>query len=327
MPGMNKPFMVAEIGANHCGSFDTAAELILAAAMAGADAVKFQCWTPGTMCLDRDYKLDTGPWAGETLFALYEAVHTPWEWFTRLFELAKSKGLVPFASAFDKRAADFLESIDCPIYKIASLEISDVDLIRHVARKRKPMMISLGAASASEIDQALVASMLSPEVTLLACTAAYPAEPEDMNLGFIGTLAVGLSDHSPGIGVACAAAALGAPVIEKHLKLAGADYAPDASFSLTPQEFRWLVTECRRAAAAVTPLVLREPKNSVTHLKRSLYFTRTMKIGDQIMKEDITTARPGLGAPPVDAHKYIGRIITVNRPIERGTPVTPEVIS
>jgi pseudaminic acid synthase len=252
-----KPFIVAEVSANHLGSFDRAVDIVKAAAAAGADAVKLQTFTPEQM-VDPEKVIEAGPWAGRKALDLYREAHTPRSWHAPLFDLAKWLRLTAFSAPFHPDDVDFLEKLGCPMYKIASFELTDTDLVAYAARTGKPLILSTGMASESEVFRAAAAAFDGgcPDLTLLKCTSAYPADARDAHLRTMQDLRahapkVGISDHSLGIGVAVAAAALGADVIEKHLTLSRADGGPDAAFSMEPTEFAQMVTECRRAAAAV----------------------------------------------------------------------------
>lgn len=258
---MNKPFIVAEMSANHLGDLARAHRIIEAAAGAGADAIKFQTFTPEQM-VDPDKVIEAGPWAGWKAIDLYRKAHTPREWHRELFDHARHVGLAPFSSVFHPDDVDFLETLDCPIYKIASFELNDHTLIKRAAVTRKPIIISTGMASIDEIELALfhfrkVSARTRSNPTILKCTSAYPADARDANLATMAHISetfdcdTGLSDHTLGIGVAVAAVALGATVIEKHLTLHRLDGGPDAAFSMDPAQFAHLVTECRRAAAAI----------------------------------------------------------------------------
>ena len=254
--------IVAEMSASHLGSLGRAMMIVKAAAAAGADCIKFQTYQPEQM-VSADLQITSGPWAGRNALELYREAHTPMEWHPHLFKMARDLGLTPFSSVFHPDDVDFLETLDCPIYKIASFEITDLDLIRYAARTGKPLIISTGMATLDEIDQAVFAAAGCQDLTLLKCSSAYPADPADINLAAGAALAGytfgriahgtkwGLSDHTMGVGVAIAAAALGATMIEKHLTLARADGGLDAGFSMEPEEFRQMVTECRRAEQAI----------------------------------------------------------------------------
>lgn len=251
--------IVAELSANHLGSLKRALDIVSAAAKAGADAVKFQTFTPEQMVAP-DLHIVAGPWAGRRAVELYRQAHTPREWHADLFTYARELGLEAFASVFHPDDVDFLETLGCPMYKVASFEIIDHALIAHAARTGKPLVISTGMASFAEIDEAVLLAKDAGclDLTLLKCTSAYPAPASEVNLAAgreMGHLwrnvRWGLSDHTDGIGVAVAAAALGATMIEKHLTLARADGGPDAAFSMEPHEFAQMVTECRRGALGV----------------------------------------------------------------------------
>jgi N-acetylneuraminate synthase len=251
-----RPFIVAEIGGNHRGNPEWARKLVDAAADAGADGVKFQCFTPEQM-IDSGTMIEQGPWHGWNAVELYRSIWTPRPWFEQLFARARKRGLVPFSSVFHKDDVDFLETIGCPIYKIASFELTDTDLITYAARTGKPMMISTGMATTAEIDEAVVHSGLAEDLTLLKCTSAYPAQIEDSNLDTMRIMRrrwecdIGISDHTLGSTAAIVATALGATVIEKHLILVRAHGGPDAAFSAEPAEFATMVKACREAALAL----------------------------------------------------------------------------
>jgi sialic acid synthase SpsE len=268
---MNRPFIIAEISANHLGSKQRALDIIVAAHKAGADACKFQTFTPEQM-VDADKVIEAGPWAGRKAIELYQEAHTPREWHPMLFGAARACGMVPLSSVFHPDDVDYLETLDCPIYKISSMEALDRPLIERAASTGKAMIMSMGMATWDEMAQALTYAHLARmcagfetpgQMTLLKCTSAYPAKASEANLATMDDMRktvnihnghvadVGLSDHTPGIGVAVAATALGATVIEKHLTLSRADGGPDAAFSMEPDEFAQMVIECRRAAAAI----------------------------------------------------------------------------
>ncbi len=256
---MKEPFIIAEISANHLGRADRALDLIREAANAGAGGVKFQTFTPSQM-VDADRVIEAGPWAGRLAIDLYREAHTPREWHPMLFAAAKRYGLVPLSSVFHPDDVDYLETLDCPMYKISSFENGDLPLIARVAFTGKPMLISTGMATTEDLDglhRCLLAGASMQSTTLLKCTSAYPAREDEANLVTMSHMRarwgcdVGLSDHTPGIGVAVAATAMGATVIEKHLTIRRSDGGPDAAFSMEPHEFAQMVIECRRAAAAI----------------------------------------------------------------------------
>jgi len=320
-----KPFIVAEMSANHLGNYNRAFSTVLAAAQAGADAIKFQTWTPGTMCIDPSYTLDSGPWKGRRLAELYEEAWTPWEWHEPLFDYARHLGMVPFSTAFDCGAVDFLETLGVDRHKVSSFELTDLPLIRYMASKGKPMILSTGMATAREIGEAYQCLPDGLETTTLKCTSAYPADALDANLSAgMRWPRWGLSDHSMGIGVACAAAALGATYIEKHLTLSRADGGLDSGFSMEPAEFKQLITECRRAAAAIGVVKYGPGPNESTALRRSLYAAQdTAKGAKLILHWNVKTARPALGLPPSTdiAGAYAARALMA------GEPLTSECIA
>lgn len=248
---MKRPLIVAEIGANHLGSLKRAERLVIAARKAGADAVKFQCFTPEQMA-DPGVMIESGPWQGRELLDLYRETHTPREWFPALFATAREHELIPFASVFHPDDVDFLETLACSMYKISSFEMLDLPLIERVAATSSNIVISTGMATQEEIAAALRVIRdydALAECTLLKCTSAYPATCADANLLTLADMVrsfacdIGLSDHTMGHSCAVAATVLGASMIEKHLILDRADDSPDAAFSSTPAEFETMVDE------------------------------------------------------------------------------------
>lgn len=318
---MSKPFIVAELSANHNGSFERAMKLVEAAAKAGADAIKLQTWLPDSMCLDHGYVLERGQWKGRRMVDLYREAFTPWDWHKPLFKRANELGMVAFSSPFDRESVDFLETLDCQIYKIASFELVDLPLIRYVASKGKPIIMSIGMASQQEASDAVHAAC-SCDLTLLKCTSQYPADASEANLSTMYDMNmrfrcdVGLSDHSHGIGVAVAASALGAAVIEKHLTLSRADGGLDASFSMEPHEFAQMVTECRRAVKAIGQV---KYGGELTELRRSLFYARELPSGHILEERDFRTARPATGLKPSQLPRLIGKRLA--KAVEYGTHV------
>ena len=270
---MSAPVLVAEIGGNHLGNLTRALALIDRAWSAGADAIKFQCFRADQM-VNPDLVVHGGPWDGRRAIDLYRQTETPRAWFPQLFERVRSYGILPFASVFHPDDVDFLQGLDCPMYKIASFELTDLELIRYAASKGRPLVMSTGMASPDEIDCASFASRPLPldKVTLLHCVSGYPSKPEEANLATLAWLRenmqckVGLSDHTLGIGVAVAAAALGAEMIEKHLIMDRGDGGLDAEFSMEPDEFKHMAIECRRAAAAIGKATFGPRKTEQPHL-------------------------------------------------------------
>ncbi len=315
----NHVYFVAEISANHLGSLTRAHELIKLASEAGASAVKLQTYKPETMTLPlREFAVsqDHDLWGGVALFQLYKEAMTPWEWHKELFEHANELGMEAFSSPFDITAVDFLEQLHCPVYKIASMETGDIDLISYVASKRKRMIISTGASTLEEIRMAVkAAGVVRDHLTLLVCTSSYPAKPRDAHLKRIKTLKeefgldVGLSDHTLGIGVSVAAIALGATVIEKHFTFKRNDGGHDAAFSLEPDEFHLLVEEGNRAyeALGLPAWSMQESETESRRLRRSLYIATAVKKGQVATRDNIKSLRPNLGGPISGLSAILGK--------------------
>jgi pseudaminic acid synthase len=311
---------VAEISGNHLGSLSRAKELIKAAAVSGATAVKFQTYTADTMTLNLEsFKVGSGHklWGDKKLYDLYKEAHTPWGWHAELFELCRNLNVVPFSSPFDLTAVDFLESLNAGMYKIASLETSDHALIKRVAETGKPILISTGATTWQEIEEFIevVNNAGNKNLTLLLCTSSYPADPVDTHINRLKLLQknfginVGLSDHTLGIGVSIAAIALGATVIEKHLTLKRSDGGPDSAFSLEPFEFQSLVEEGNKAFASLgtSKWQITDAEMESRSLRRSLYIVQNVRAGDVLSKENIRAIRPGGGCSPKYFEQVLGR--------------------
>ena len=335
---LDKPHYIAEVSANHLGSLDRALELIEAAAGAGATSVKFQTYTADTMTLDLpEMSVSNGHelWGGRTLYSLYEEAHTPWEWHPILFKRCRDLGVLPFSSPFDLSAVDFLESLDAPMYKIASLETSDHELIRGVANTGKPLIISTGATKWEEISDLVdvVKSTGNNDLTLLVCTSSYPAEPKDAHLSRMQTLResfgvkVGLSDHTLGIGVSIAAIALGASAIEKHITLNRSDGGADSAFSMEPSEFKSLVLEGNSAAESIgrSTWSMQDSEKESRRLRRSLYIVADVKKDEILTRDNVRAIRPGAGMSPKNLNEILGR--KFNSDYSRGTPLEASQIN
>ena len=323
-------FIIAELSANHNGSLDTALETILAAKRAGADAIKLQTYTADTLTIDckkSDFIINNGSiWDGNFFYELYQEAFTPWEWHSKLFEVAKEEGLVCFSSPFDKTAVDFLEGLEVPCYKIASFEITDIPLIEYVASKGKPIILSTGIATLKDIELALktIRSVGGNEVVLLKCTSSYPAPLEEANLSMIqdfknrfGVIS-GLSDHTLGSTAAVVATCLGAKVIEKHFILDRSVGSPDASFSLDEKEFAQMVKEIQDTEKAIGNVTyeLTEKQQAGKAFSRSLYVVQDVKKGERFTPENIRSIRPGFGLHPKHYNEILGT--TANQDFERG---------
>ena len=329
------PFIIAEMSGNHNQSLERALAIVDAAADAGVDAVKIQTYTADTMTID----IDTGEffisdkdslWKGETLYQLYEKAHTPWEWHTAIFDRCKERGIMGFSTPFDDTSVDFLEDLGVPCYKIASFENVDLPLIRKVARTGKPIIASTGMTTVAELSDLVrtVRENGCTDLTLLKCTSSYPASPEGTNLRTIPHMrelfgcAVGLSDHTLGIGAAVASVALGAVVIEKHFTLSRAEGGVDAAFSLEPAEMAQLVRECRTAALALGTVSYEQAEQEKKSLqfRRSLYVVEDMKAGDVFTEKNLRRIRPGMGISPKYYDALLGRCVKCD--VKRGTPLS-----
>ena len=328
---------IAEISANHMGSLERARKLIQAAAKSGATSVKLQTYTADTMTLNlpqfsvtKEHEL----WGGKNLYKLYEEAYTPWEWHEELFGLATNLGMQAFSTPFDLTAVHFLESLNVPKYKIASLETGDHALIKAVAETGKPVIVSTGATEWDEISDVvdIMRSTGNKNLTLLVCTSSYPAFPKDSHINRIKTLQkafgceVGLSDHTLGIGASIAAIVLGATVIEKHLTLRRTDGGADGAFSMEPNELSTLITEGNAAALALGDGEWKENESEAEsrRLRRSLYVVSVAKKGETVTLENVRAIPPGGGAHPQNLNSIIGKKYL--RDVEPGTPISREVV-
>lgn len=333
-----KPYIIAELSANHGGSIQRAKDTINAAKISGADAVKIQTYTADTMTIDSnksDFVIKDGLWKGYNLYQLYKEAYTPFEWHKELFDYAKEIGITIFSSPFDETAADLLVDLGAPAFKIASFEITDLPLINYVASNLKPMFMSTGMANMDEIGQAVETCYKAgnKDILLFHCISSYPAELRDSNLGDIQYIAdhfdveVGLSDHTTSNAASIISIALGAKAIEKHFKLDDKDCGPDSSFSILPEELQSLCSECALAYEAVQSNKLErgssELKNKI--FRRSLYFVNNLKKGEQIKASDIRRIRPGYGLEPKHFDSVIGKMLTCD--VERGDPVSFSVLN
>lgn len=334
-----QPFIIAEMSGNHNQSLDRALEIVDAAAASGAHALKLQTYTADTMTLDISegeffIKDPKSLWKGRSLYDLYQEAHTPWEWHKPIFDRCRELGLICFSTPFDDSAVDFLEELDAPCYKIASFENTDIPLIRKVATTGKPLIISTGMATVAELDETVRAARDAgcKDLILLKCTSTYPSTPENTNILTIPNMRelfgceVGLSDHTMGVGVAVAAVALGATVIEKHFTLCRADGGIDSAFSLEPEELQALVAETKRAWQAMGSISYgpNEGEKPSLAYRRSLYVVKDMKSGDVFTQDNVRAIRPGYGLPPKYIDIVLGRISAIA--IRKGTPVNWELI-
>jgi pseudaminic acid synthase len=313
-------FIIAELSANHNGSLDTAIATIRAAKRAGADAIKLQTYTADTLTIDSkksDFIIKNGSiWDGKNFYELYQEAFTPWEWHAKLFEVAKEEGLVCFSSPFDKSAVDFLEKLNVPCYKIASFEITDIPLIKYVASKEKPIILSTGVAKKSDIELALstIRNNGNNEIVLLKCTSSYPAPLEEANLKMIQdfkerfNVIPGLSDHTLGDIAPLVAVSLGAKIIEKHFILDRSIGGPDSSFSMDETEFKNMVISIRKAELAIGKInyELTDRQLKGRNFSRSLYVVSQIEKGQIIDSSNIKSIRPGYSEHPKNYDKMIG---------------------
>ena len=318
--------IIAEMSANHDCDIEIAKETIRAAKRAGADAIKMQTYTPDTMtlnCQNDDFKVQGGTlWDGRYLHELYQKASLPWKWHKELFDLAKSEGLICFSTPFDISAVDFLEELDCPIYKIASFEIADIPLIEYIAKKQKPIIMSTGIASYEDIKLAIETcrNTGNNDITILKCTSSYPAPINEANLTMMKRFSedfdvqVGLSDHTKGNILPILSIAMGATVIEKHFKLNDNVGGADASFSVNEKDFKKLVDDVRQAESAMgkETYELTEKQVSGKRYGRSLYVSEEIKLGDKLTEHNIKSVRPSLGMHPKYYHQVIGKKALVN---------------
>lgn len=323
--GPGRPaFMVAEMSCNHGHSYETAVETVRAMAKAGADAVKLQTDNPdGGITVDSDrpeFRIRSGPWAGKTLYQLYQETYTPWDWVPRLTEVANALGMECFSTPSCLEGVKYLESVGVPCYKVSSFEITDERLIRAIAATGKPCFISLGCADVFEklCAQEAFGTEWWKRLTFLDCVSEYPADPADFNLTRGMT---GISDHSLGHSITWAAVALGAYVVERHFILSRAMGGPDSGFSLEPDEFAHMVREVRNIEAAMRP----KQRHVSREFCKSLFIARDMEEGEELKEEDILVIRPGNGMHPRLLSQVVGR--KLSQKVSKHAPLTMAVIA
>lgn len=332
-----KPFIIAEMSGNHNQSLDRALEIVDAAAAAGADAIKLQTYTADTMTIRGAHTIndENSLWKGKELHDLYQLAYTPWEWHQPIFDRAKELGMIAFSSPFDATSVDFLETLEVPVYKVASFENTDHPLLKKIAQTGKPVIMSTGVSTLADIDESVrvLRENGCKELVILKCTSSYPATPADANIATIPHMAqlfddvlVGLSDHTMGIGVPVAAIALGATVIEKHFTLSRADGGVDSAFSLEPAELKSLVIESERASLAVGKVtygIQKIEKNSKL-FKRSVYAVKDIAPGEAFNEDNLRVIRPGKGLEPKYFETLLGK--KAGQVIKAGTPLNWEMV-
>ena len=330
-------FVVAEVSANHNQQFDLAEKMIKVAKECGADAVKFQAYTPDTLTINADnkyFRIEHPEWGGQTLYELYKKAYTPWKWFKKLKKVADDSGILFFATAFDKTSVDFLEELNVRFHKISSFELVDLPLIEYAAKTKKPLIMSTGMADICEIQEAVTTARNAgaKEIVLLKCVSSYPARPEEMNLKTIPHMKelfgcpVGISDHSLGIGASVCAVALGASVVEKHFTLSRKLKTPDSFFSIEPEELKQLVESIRIAEKALGKVHygLTEEEQKSKSFRRSLFVVEDIKKGGVFSEGNIRSIRPAGGLEPKYIDAVLGRRAKVN--VKSGTPLTWDLI-
>lgn len=333
----HKPFIIAEMSGNHNHSLERALIIVEEAAKAGAHAIKLQTYTADTMTFKGAYRItdEDSLWKGRELYDLYKEAYTPWEWHKPIFDKAKELGLIGFSSPFDETAVDFLETLEVPCYKIASFENTDWPLLKKVASTGKPVIMSTGASSLSDVADAVQVLRDNGviDLVLLKCTSTYPSTPENTNIMTIPHMSnlynchVGLSDHTMGIGVSVAAVALGARIIEKHFTLRRADGGVDSAFSLEPSELAALVIETGRAYDSLGTIQygVQKAEEKSKLFKRSVYATSNIKAGELLTKENTKVIRPGLGLAPKHYETILGLVAKTDIPA--GKPLSWELLA
>ncbi|WP_346316625.1 pseudaminic acid synthase [Chitinophaga sp. YIM B06452] len=329
---LHRPFLIAEMSGNHNQSLDRALAIVDAAADAGAHAIKLQTYTADTMTIKGAYTIkdENSLWNNQELYDLYKMAYTPWEWHQAIFDHAKKRGILAFSSPFDETAVDFLESLGVPCYKIASFENTFWPLLKKVAATGKPVIMSTGVSSLADISESvnILRENGCKDLVLLKCTSTYPATPENTNILTIPHMEqlfgcqVGLSDHTMGTGVAVAATALGATVIEKHFTLRRADGGVDSAFSMEPEEFRRLADDTNSAFLSLGHIQygVQEAEKKSLLFKRSIYVVKDIQPGEIFTAENIRVIRPGDGLHPRYYEKLLGQ--TARMAYKKGTPLT-----
>jgi len=329
--------VVAEMSANHHQSLQNAVELVHAAKESGADALKVQTYTPDTMTIRSDreaFRISGGTWAGQSLYGLYQQAYTPWEWQPRLKEEAEKLDMVFFSTPFDETAVDFLHEMGVPAFKVASFELVDIPLIRYMAQKGRPVILSTGMATLREIAEAVgtIRDSGNKEMILLKCVSAYPADPEDMNLRTIPHLSetfglpVGISDHTLGHEIALAGVTLGALVVEKHFTLSRKEKGPDSAFSMEPDEFKTMVQGIRIVEKALGSVSYEPTEGELQNriFRRSLFVVEDVRAGETVTTKNVRSIRPGSGLHPRYLLQVMGR--NFKKDVKKGTPLSWDLI-
>jgi len=319
-------FIIAEAGVNHNGDVKLARKLIDVAKEAGADAVKFQTFKAEDVVTKTaekaEYQKRTAG-AEESQFVMIKKLELEERDFMELFDYAHRKGIIFLSSPFDKRSVDLLDKLGVPAFKIASGEITNLPLIKYIAQKGKPIILSTGMSTMAEIKEALqvINDEGTRDIVLLHCISSYPAKTEDVNLKAMETLRhefklpVGLSDHSLGITIPIAAVALGACVIEKHFTLDKSLPGPDHQASLEPEELKQMIKAIREVEKAMgdgNKMPTEEEKQIQKVARRSIVSRVDIPQGTIITEEMLAIKRPGTGLEPKFLDMVIGARAKVN---------------
>jgi pseudaminic acid synthase len=333
----DRPVLIAEISANHNGRLINAKKLILCAKKNGADAVKLQTYEPESITIDsnrEEFFIKKGLWKGTTLWNLYKKAHTPFKWHKELFNYAKKINIFCFSSVFDQSSLKLLEGINCPVYKIASSELTDIYLIKKVASTGKPIILSTGMASINEIAKSVEMARLNnaKDITLLYCVSNYPSKAEEYNLYNIKILKdffkckVGLSDHSLGSTVATLAISMGATVIEKHIALQNQKLGLDIDFSLKGNEISIFKKKILEAYYLINRKYFFRSKSESygKKFRRSIYAIKNINKNEEFNELNIKCIRPAKGINPGYYEKILGRMSP--KKISKGTPLTKDII-
>mgnify|MGYP001465480437 CR=1 FL=1 len=335
----HKPFIIAEMSGNHNQSLERALKIVDAVAKTGADAIKLQTYTPDTITLDVDKNEffindKNSLWEGEKLYDLYKTAHTPWDWHKPIMDRAADLGLICFSSPFDESAVDFLEELNVPAYKVASFENSHIPLIKKIISTGKPIIISTGMATLSELGETvnIIKDHDCKDLILLKCTSNYPADSQNSNIATIPHMRemfnceVGLSDHTLGNVSSVMSIAYGVKVIEKHYTLKRSDGGPDAEFSMEPEELFELSKDIQDAFMATGDASFERKSVEESNIKfrRSLYIVEDMKKGEVFTDKNLKRIRPGFGIAPKFFKDLLGK--SVNQSVERGTPVSWSIV-
>ena len=325
-------YIIAEISANHGGEFENVREIIKKAKEAGVNCIKIQTYTADTLTLNYNnqyFNIQSGKWKGQNLYQLYQQANTPWEWQAEIKSECERNGLDFLSTAYDHTSVDFLESLNVSFYKIASFELNDIPLLKYVAEKNKPILLSTGMATLAEIDEAVqtIRKAGNEQLCLLKCTSSYPGIPEEMNLKIIPHMKhtfqvpVGLSDHSLGYLTAIIAVSLGAHIIEKHICLDREMETPDSSFSMEPQEFKLMVDEIRKTEKILGKIEYGPVPSEASSLifRKSIFISKDINAGEQFTKENIKVIRPAHGLHPRYYCEILGKKARVN--LKAGNPL------